>query len=238
MKKFQDYIQDRPPRPSDWTREHVRTLRKLAQDGDADALVTLGNLCLEGLRHPDGAVLVRRDVRHGRRCLERATQLGDSDGMLSLASYLSRPGARTSELARADALYRRAFRLGCETAAFNLATTYKQRGRYRDAVRWYRRAHEAGDPSALLQLARAELYGPGTKRDPKAALAKLRRMAAGTTKWWPPSTGENVEAMIEIARVLKDGWLVPRDFYEALRWLRRAAKWNSATANAMIEDSR
>jgi TPR repeat protein len=233
MNKFQD----RPPLPRDWTREHVRTLRKLARDGDVDALVTLGDFCLEGLRHPDGTVLVRRNAREGRRHLERATELGDPSGMSSLAGYLSRRGASASEITRAEALYRRAFRMGYETAAFNLATTYKQLGRYRDAVRWYRRAHEAGDPSALLQLARAELYGVGTKRDPKAAIAKLRRVAAAQTKWWPPATGENVQAMIEIARVLLDGWLVPRNFDEAQRWLRRAAKWNSATANAMTEES-
>lgn len=116
--------------------------------------------------------------------------------------------------------------------AYDLAATYKHRARYREAVRWFRRAHDAGDPSALLQLARAELYGQGTKRDPVAALAKLRRVARSRTKYGPASTGENIEAMIETARVLLDGWLVPKDFVGDRRWLRQAA----ATAKAMLED--
>src|SRR4051812_47078227 len=108
------------------------------------------------------------------------------------------------------------------------------RRRHRDAVRWYRRAHAAGDPSALLQLGCAELYGLGTRRDPVAAMKKLRTAAASRTKYWPSSTGENVEAMIVIAQTLLDGWLLPRNYNEGIRWLRRAAKWDSAIAKAML----
>ena len=96
-------------------------------------------------------------------------------------------------------------------------------------------AHKAGDPSALLQIGRAELCGLGTRRDPIAALKKLRAAAASRTKYWPASTGENVEAMIVIAQALLGGWLLPRDYNEGIRWLRRAAKWDSAAAKLLLE---
>jgi TPR repeat protein len=229
-------FRDRPPLPSDWKPENVRALRRLAQRDDANALVDLGVLCEEGLRHPDGTVLVRRNLREARRCFERAVALGDAAGMDSLATFLSRPKARASDIARAERLYRMSFRKGYTTAAYNLAVTYRRLGRYRDAFRWFQRAHEAGDPSALLQLGLAELYGVGTKRDPVAALSKLRRMARSRIKYWPASTGENVDAMLAIARAFLDGWLLPRDHDEGLRWLQRAAEWGSLTAKAMLTE--
>ncbi len=136
------------------------------------------------------------------------------------------------------ALYRRAFRIGEATAAYNLAFTYKLRGRYREAVAWWRRAHAAGDPSAILDLALAELHGQGTRRNVRGALAKLRQAANATeTKWFPRSSGENVRAMIHLARVYGEGWLVPRDLAESVRWLRRAAEWDSAIATAMLVEN-
>jgi TPR repeat protein len=42
--------------------------------------------------------------------------------------------------------------------------------------------------------------------------------------------------MLVIAQALMDGWLVPRDYEEGHRWLRRAAEWDSLTAKAMLEE--
>jgi TPR repeat protein len=209
----------------------------VARRDDPDALVNLGVLCEEGLRHPDGTVLVRRNLREARRCFERAVQLGDAAGVDSLATLLSRPGARPADIVRAEALYRSSFRKGYTTAAYNLACEYKHRGRYREAYRWYQRAHDAGDPSAELQLGLAELYGVGTRRDPVRALSKLRRMARSRIKYWPASTGENVEAMLAIGQAFMEGWLLPRDYDEGQRWLQRAAERGSVTAKAMLAES-
>lgn len=229
-------FKDRPPLPSDWKPENVRALRTLAQDDDPDALVNLGVLCEEGLRHPDGTVLVRRNLREARRSFERAVQLGDAAGMDSLATLLSRPGARPADIARAELLYRRSFRRGYATAAYNLACTYKHLGRYREAYQWYQRAHDAGDPSALLQLGLAELYGIGTKRDRPRVLSKLRRMARSRIRFWPASTGDNVDAMLTIGQAFMEGWLLPRDYDEGRRWLQRAAERGSETAKAMLAE--
>jgi len=141
----------------------VRVLRQEAEEGNVEAHWQLGRDCLDGLRSRGGGVLTRRDARSGRGCLEGGVALGDTGAMLELASHLSHAGP--AGWRRGVALYRRAFRLGEATAAYNLAFTYKLRGRYRDAVEWFRSAHAASDPSAILDLALAELDGQGTRRN-------------------------------------------------------------------------
>ena len=225
-----------PPWGFEWTAATVRVLRQEAKQGNVAALSQLGTLFLDGLRSRHGAVLVRGNVGAGRRMLERAIELGDADAMLELATHLTEQAASTADRARALALYRRAFRRGEATAAYFLADTYKRRGRYREAVAWWRRAHAAGDARAILDLALAELHGVGTRRDGPGALAKLRLAASAPTRWYPRSSGENVRAMIHLARVYGEGWLVPRDGAESARWLRRAAEWDSAIAKAMLAE--
>ncbi len=221
-----------------WTAAAVRTLRLQAEQGNVEALSQLGGPCLEGLRTRGGGVLIRRDVRAGCRFLERGVALGDTGAMLELANHLDERATSTADWSRAIALYRQAFRRGEATAAYNLASTYKKRGRYREAVAWWRRAHDAGDPSAILDIALAELHGHGTHRNVRGALAKLRQAANATEPtWFPRSSGENVRAMIHLARVYGDGWLVPRDLAESVRWLRLAAAWDSAIAKAMLVEN-
>jgi hypothetical protein len=156
--------------------------------------------------------------------------------MCARADALSRRAARTrpAAIAEAERLYRASFRGGYATAGYNLACLYRVLGRHREAVRWYRRAHAAGDPSALLQIGLAELYGVGTTRDPVAAFAKLRRMARSRTVYAPAAHGENVEAMLILASALQDGWLLPHDYHASQRWLRRASAWGSPTARAIL----
>ncbi len=125
--------------------------------------------------------------------------------------------------------------MGDGAGAYNLACTYQNLGDYRKAVAWFRRALDAGDLSALVPLAQAELYGCGTRRNSKAALAKLQRIAGwNNVSWISPFDRE--QAMIVLAASLRDGWLLRRDYPASLKWLRRAAKLGSAEAIGLLED--
>ncbi len=128
--------------------------------------------------------------------------------MTVVADNLTPCGHSAKALARAEKLYRRAFRLGNPTAADNLAATYQNLGRYRDAVRWHRRAAEAGSATAPLELARAELYGVGTRRNSRAAFVTLRRLVRQRLGW---NNWLRIEAMQLMADSLMNGWLVRRD---------------------------
>jgi TPR repeat protein len=141
--------------------------------------------------------------------------------MTSIADKLTRNPREGRALREAEKLYRRAFRLGYDTAAENLAAAYLTIGRYRDAFRWYRRAHDAGSPTAALELARAELYGRGTRRNARAAFVRLERLARERLGW---NNWQRIEAMQLMADALINGWLVPRDYARGQALLRRAGK--------------
>ncbi len=204
------------------TREDVDELRKAALADDRDALTTLAVLHDDGTaRDRSGKLLVRRDRRRARTYLERAAQLGDPAAITLMADNLTPRGHSVRALAQAEKLYRRAFRLGYETAAENLAATYQNLGRYRDAVLWYRRAEAAGSPTAPLEIARAELYGTGTRRNVSAAFVRLERLARQRLGW---NNWLRVEAMQLMADALMKGWLVRRDFARGEALLRQAGK--------------
>lgn len=207
---------------SPYTREQVDALRKGAANDDRKALMELATLFDDGnFRDKDGALLVKRDRRRALGYYARAAELGEPSAITVMADKLTPHGHSAGALARAEKLYRRAFRLGDDTAAENLAATYQNLGRYRDAVRWYRRAAAAGSPTAPLELARAELYGTGTRRDARAAFSKLRRLSRQRLGW---NNWLRVEAMQLMADALMNGWLVRRDHAQGESWLRKAAK--------------
>lgn len=216
-----------------YTRELVNALRHGAEADDCDSLTILAMFHRDGLRGRRGEVLIRRNARRALQYDLRAAELGDTGAMASVADALTSPPSTPSNLARGEKLYKRAFRLGNTTAALNLAVTYQNIGRYRDAVRWFRRALAAGDTSALLELAKAELSGMGTRRNVAAALDRLRRLASGVAFTAP---FERTEAMLIMADAFRNGWLVRRDYPQAIRLLRKAASLGSEAARGLIAD--
>lgn len=160
-----------------------------------------------------------RPVKHSRR-RARATELDDPVSLTRMADDLTPKGHSARALGKAEKLYRRAFRLGYLIAAENLAAVYLNLGRHRDAVRWYRRAEAAGASTASLEIARAELYGLGTRRDARSAFTRLQRLARQRLGW---NNWLRIEAMHLMADALMNGWLVRRSFARAEALLRRAA---------------
>jgi hypothetical protein len=87
-------------------------------------------------------------------------------------------------------------------------------------VQWFRRADAAGSPTASLEIARAELYGTGTRRNVRAAFTKLERLAGQRLGW---NNWLRIEAMQIMADALINGWLITRDYTRGEALLRRAA---------------
>lgn len=123
--------------------------------------------------------------------------------------------------------------MGYGTAAYNLACSYRNRGSHRDAVAWFRRAWELGEPDSLFEIARAELHGIGTRGDPRAAVDKLCRVARSRVMYIPANALQ-CEAMLLLSRLFGEGWLVPRDYATSMRWLRKAARLGRPAARAMF----
>lgn len=216
-----------------YTREFVDALQAGTSAEDCDALTILAMFHRDGLRGQRGQVLIRRNARLAFSYDLRAAELGDSNGMASVADALTAPPCNSNDLARGEKLYKKAFRLGNTTAAINLAVTYQNLGRYRDAVRWFRRASAVGDSRALFELAKAELFGVGTRRNVAAAISKLDQVARGLAFAAP---FERAEAMVIMADALRNGWLVRRDYHQAIRLLRKAASLGSDAAKGLLAD--
>lgn len=162
-----------------------------------------------------------------------ARKLAEAHQLTATANKLTKSPGSTAHLAEASRLYRQAFRLGYVTAGYNLACTYQNLGDHAAAVRWFRRTLDAGDRSALMPLAQAELHGAGMRKDVPAALKKLKLVAV-RERWF--TQFEREQAMLLIARCLLEGWLVKRDYGAALGWLRRAARVGSAEAKGLLSD--
>lgn len=220
------------------SRELVALLRQAARQGDADAMNDLGALLRDGLTDRRGRTILKRDLRASIRYFSEAAHLGDRNAMDSLATALAYGTEGSGKIATpavAEALrwYRRAVRLGGD--CYNLAVTYQNCGQYRKAVAWFRRSASEGSIEALLSLARAELYGVGTRRNLAGGMAKLRRVAMAKRNA-PVSQFDREDAMLLLAEVLQHGWLAPRDYQRSLSWLRRAAKVGSAAASGLLRD--
>lgn len=105
-------------------------------------------------------------------------------------------------------------------AAENLAATYLNRGRHRDAVHGFVAPTLPVLVARRSRFARAELYGIGTRRNVRAAFTKLERIAGQKLGW---NNWLRVEAMQIMADALINGWLVTRDYTRGEVLLRRAA---------------
>ena len=211
------------------------TLDALADQDDVGALKILAMYSGEGLKGPDGTIHIRRSAAAANRYYERAAALGDAGAITVIADVLTKHGGR-AELRRGVVMYRRAIRKGYVTAMHNLAVTYLNAGLHTEAVRWFRRA--ATDPnepdeSALLEVARAELYGLGTRRNAHTAIQKLEKIARSKS-WYYPANSMQHEAMIVLGDAYVHGWFVPRDYDRGMRWLKRAARSGSKLAEALL----
>jgi len=192
-------------------RRFIALLRESAALHDPHALYELGTFYRDGFRDRRGKPVLRQSAAFSAKLFRRAAELGDPDGMVALADFLSepwmsasgRPPKSRSRLTEAFRWYHRAIAREHVMAMSNLAVTYQNLGNHRQAVQWFRRAAQAGDESVLFDLAQAEMYGLGARRNVRSALEKLRRV--GNEKNTGVSVFEAESAMILIGSLLMGG---------------------------------
>jgi len=100
------------------------------------------DLSAEG-NHSQAVVLFRRSAK-----------LGNLEAQVNLANALDEGIGALQDFAEARRWYQNAARRGLPEAAYNLAISYKNRGRPGLAAYWFRAAHRLGDPEALIELER------------------------------------------------------------------------------------
>ena len=153
-----------------------RALLAAAHAGSADAQFIVGCAYGAGAKSPRGAVVVQRDRARSAQWMERAARGGDPSAMHNLGYYYDRGVGVRKDASRALFWYRAVWRKHhYESAANNIATIYRDRKDQRRAFVWYRKAADAGDGDALVEVAVRYLRGKGVRKDPAHGVELLRR---------------------------------------------------------------
>ncbi len=137
-----------------------------------------------------------------------------------------------------------------------LGQFYGANGRYDEAIGWYRKAADQGDPAGQRLMGDLYREGVGVERDPakahgcyvKAAeqgeplaqvtlgvmyiqgegVARDPKMAA---HWWTKAAEQGMlEAQLHLGHLYKEGDGVTQDSHEALKWFKKAAALESPQA--------
>jgi TPR repeat protein len=178
----------------DWSRVLAR-LERRAATGDVASIRDLGLTLADGIQDRDGRSLVRRNAPYSIRLLRRAAECGDAAAAASLGyAYDVGRGIR-SDKALALQWYRRAARVGCITAASNIATLYRDAGKLRLAHQWLLRATYMGDGDAAVTAGYGLLYGIGVRRN----LASARRMFHRAIRATDTTPSDREEALYHLA---------------------------------------
>jgi hypothetical protein len=94
------------------------------------------------------------------------------------------------------------------------------------AMKWYRRAADAGDSTGMTRLAMCLAAGDGVERDDKEAVMWARKAAEL----------DNPRGMVVLARMYLDGRGVEKDVKEARAWLKKAADRGNEAAKKLLQE--
>ncbi|WP_166802245.1 caspase family protein [Microvirga pakistanensis] len=165
--------------------EAIEFYRLAADRGNLRAMVSLGLM----LENGDG---LPRDLKAAIRLYERAAVGGHPDGQINLAVALIEGVGVKRNVPRAAQLMKKASESGSAIATYNMGVLAlnRQYGTLSDAIGYFRKSIELGDPRGYLAAATLLDQGHGTRNDPVAAAEML---LAGVES----DSGEAMNALIK-----------------------------------------
>ena len=134
-----------------------------ARNGDREAEWEVADRYADGCKDKRGKVIVRRSAAKAAHWFRRAAEHGSGPAQNNLGILLGNGNG-----------VRKALRSGDPCAAQNIAITYRENGDLKTAFNWFRRAAEAGDGDALIQLGIHYYWGKGVRRNPREAVRCFR----------------------------------------------------------------
>ena len=210
------------------------SLQALAEQGDADAQLELGN------RHFNGEG-VPRDAREAAQWYRMAAEQGHASAQNNLGVMYKTGEGVPKDARQAVQWYRKAAEQGHAWAQDNLGTMYETGEGVpkdaRQAVQWYRKAAEQGDAHGQFDLGAMYYYGKGVPKDVREGVQWLRKAAEqGQAVADARGASANRLAVAVAAAQYNLGVLyykgdgVPKDAGQAAIWLRKAAERGDASA--------
>jgi TPR repeat protein len=212
--------------------EALKFFRRAADMGSAEAMNWIGIFYVAGRGVPvDYAAAVD--------WYKRAVKAGSTNAMARLALMYAAGNGTAKSPEEALNYYRLAATFCDGIAGDNSVWRYQRGGCVRgmmsigsscesgsgmpqsdaEALKWYRKAAEAGDAGAFAVVARFYGEGKGTARDDTEALA-----------WWRKAAESgNGYGMNEVGWFYENGWGAAKDYAQAMDWFRKAAEVGDRT---------
>jgi len=195
-----------------------RALLARATANDPEAEWEVAERYEDGCKDKTGKIVVRRSARKALEWLRRAAEHGCASAQNNLGLLFDEGKVLRRNRREALRWTKKAFRGGDYCAANNAAIMYRESGRMREAVQWFKKGVAAGDDDALIQLGVHYYWGKGAKKNPAAALRCFRK--ATKAKYISEGGRDNAFFYLGIAYLEGKGVKVSRP--TAKRLLERA----------------
>ena len=196
----------------------VEYYRLAAEQGDGDGQWRLGTMYEFGIGIPENKAIAAE-------WYAKAAEQGDPHGQWRLGIlYEYGDGGLKKDVDKAMEWYLKASLQDLPFAQWCLGTVLEDKNLYEDAVKWYTRSAEQGDPNGQYRLAYAYEFGTGVEKDPSIALEWYRKAAEQ----------DEDESQYRLGLLYEYGIGTEKKMVTATHWYRRAASLGNAKAQRQL----
>ena len=195
-----------------------KSLLARAKNGDPEAEWEVATKYDDGCKDKRGKIVVRKSGAKAARWYRRSAEHGNVSAQNNLGVLLGNRNKVRMNVEEALLWLRRAFRAGEGYAGKNIAITYRENGDLKTAVKWFRKAADAGDADALIQLGIHYYWGKGVRKNAPAAAQCFRAAvkAKNISEW------DRDDAFFFLGLVCYEGRGIRASTPNARRFFRRA----------------
>ncbi|KAL0240936.1 hypothetical protein GEMRC1_006172 [Eukaryota sp. GEM-RC1] len=218
--------------------------QEAAERGDAEAMVNLGNCCLDGIgvnkderqavywflkAFSKGNSSARTHLGKTIHWCQKHAELGDEFAMKALGDCYCDGEGIEQDYSKAVYWYHKAAELGHSVAMNNLGFCYEHgQGIQIDkskAMLWYQKAADLCHSRAMYNLGVCYKYGHGIEKDNSKAVYWYQKAA---------DLGDSL-AMYNLGVCYKDGQGIPQDDSIAVYWYQKAADLGDSDAEMHLQ---
>lgn len=200
----------------------LHNLIQLAENGNTSAMNDLAIYFRDGLVI-EGANIVEVDEKQLFHWIKRSFELGDVEGMVSYADWISDPDVEELQYdpEKAIEIYKEAISKGAHHAYHNLGIEYRNRGEYEEAFKCYCQAGNTKESHESLSIGLCHYYGIGTLQDRNRALKIFSNLEQENC-----TAFELNEANYLLGKMYLEGEVVKKDINKAREYLELANEDN------------
>jgi len=209
--------------PIENKKQWCKLLRK-AKKGEPEAQFEVASYYADGLCNKAGETVVPKKLKQAFHWYLLSAKQGNESAQVAVGNALSTGVGTERDFEKAIRWTKKAIKQGAAHAAYNLGTIYRDLQKPKLAFKWYCRSAKMGDNDALLEVAFCQLFGFGTKQNPKEAYKIFTRILEfNFPKEICENTNEEAQYWLGILHLLGIG-SVKRSVKKARKYLEAANK--------------